>query len=86
MPEAANAEARRLYYILVLQCNGSALQVAKGVEKNNGFEAWRRMLQRHEPAAGGRHLSMMSKIMEPVFPSSIDSWEEAVTTWENDMR
>ena len=50
LPEAAKAEARQLYYILALQCNGSALQVVKGVEKNNGFEAWRRMLQRHEPA------------------------------------
>ena len=39
LPEAANNEARQLYYILALQCNGSALQVVKGVEKNNGFEA-----------------------------------------------
>ena len=61
LPEAAKAEARQLYYILVVQCSGSALQVVKGVEKNNGFEAWRRMLQRHEPATGGRHLTMMSK-------------------------
>ena len=86
LPEAAKAEARQLYYILALQCSGSALQVVKGVEKNNGFEAWRRMFQRHEPAAGGRHLSMMSKIMEPVFPSNTEGWEEALTTWENDVR
>ena len=86
LPEAAKAEARQLYYILALQCNGSALQVVKGVEKNNGFEAWRRMFQRHEPAAGGRHLSNMSKIMEPIFPSTIEGWEEALTTWENDVR
>ena len=39
LPEAAKTEARQLYYILALQCNGSALQVVKGVEKNNGFEA-----------------------------------------------
>ncbi len=74
LPEAAKAGARQLYYILALQCNGSALQVVKGVEKNNGFEAWRRMFQRHEPAAGGRHLSMMEKIMEPVFPNTIEGW------------
>ena len=30
LPEAAKAEARQLYYIVALQCNGSALQVVKG--------------------------------------------------------
>ena len=29
---------------------------------------------------------MTSKIMEPTFPSTIDGWEEALTTWENDVR
>ena len=29
---------------------------------------------------------MMAKIMEPVFPSTIEGWEEALTTWENDVR
>ena len=29
---------------------------------------------------------MMTKIMEPVFPSTIEGWEEALTTWENDVR
>ena len=48
LPEEVKAEARQLYYILALQCNGNALHVVK---KNNGFEAWRRMFQRHEPAA-----------------------------------
>ena len=82
LPEAAKAEARQLCYILALQCSGSALQVVKGVEKNNGFEAWRRMFQRQEPAAGGRLLSMMAKIMEPVFPSTIEGWEEALNVGE----
>ena len=81
LPEAAKADAQQLYYILVLQCNGSALQCCRGRR-----EAWRRMFQRLEPAAGGRHLSMMAKIMEPVFPSTIEGWEEALTTWENDVR
>ncbi len=29
---------------------------------------------------------MMAKIMEPVFPSTIEGWEEALTTRENDVR
>ena len=29
---------------------------------------------------------MMAKIMESVFPSTIEGWEEALTTWENDVR
>ena len=28
---------------------------------------------------------MITKIMEPVFPSTIEGWE-ALTTWENDVR
>ena len=83
--DAAKSEARQLSYILALQCNGRALQVVKGVEKNRGFEAWRRMFQRHEPAADGRHLPMMAKIVEPVFPNTIEGWEEALTTWGNDV-
>ncbi len=31
-------------------------------------------------------MSKMAKIMEPVFPSTIEGWEEALTTWENDVR
>ena len=35
------------------------------------------MLQRREPATGGRRLAMLSKQnLEPIFPSAIDGWEE----------
>ena len=78
--------SRQLYYVLALSVKGNALAIVKGVEKNNGIEAWRKLNMRYEPESSSRHYSMMHRLMEVPFSSDLDQLEAAITNWENRVR
>ena len=56
--------------------------------QNNGFEAWRRLTRRYDPATASRKRTMLRAIFSPQkqklenLPAAIEEWADAVRTYE----
>ena len=56
--------------------------------QNNGFEAWRRLTRRYDPATASRKRTMLRAIISPQrqklenLPQAIEEWADAVRTYE----
>ena len=54
----------------------------------NGYEAWRRLTKRYDPATASRKRTMLKTIMSPqkqkleALPQAIEEWMDAVRTYE----
>eukprot|EP00439_Symbiodinium_sp_Y106_P052723 s3817_g7.t1 len=69
MTEQEAIHARTLYHVLVQSVEGKALSILMNVEKLNGLEGWRALVDAYQPDLGGRHTSMLMGIISP-------SWEK----------
>ncbi len=67
LPVKMQRRSRTLYYMLVLQVKGKALEICRSVVAGHGYDAWRRLRQEYEPDAAGRHMGMLMSIITPNF-------------------
>ena len=59
LSEQEKADARRLAYILSQVLESTPLTAFMNVPQGNGFEGWRRLVQREEPRTGSHQVGML---------------------------
>ena len=64
-PDQAQANSKKLYYVLAMLLTGSPLLILKKTERGNGFEAWRQLRNRYEASATSRLHHLLGSIMKP---------------------
>ena len=87
--EVATDNARKMFCALTM-LQGPALILLKKVERGNGFEAWRLLVERHDRANASRLHHMLQSIMRPKaflhdaagFEVALNEWERLVQHWE----
>ena len=83
LSEPAQVHARTLYHILAQSVDGKALSVMMNVERQNGFEAWKALVDTYQPDLGGRHTSMLIGIISPSWEAVTEGdFLEALENWE----
>ena len=76
--------ARRMFYALTMPLQGPPLLLLKRVERGNGFEAWRQLVERYEGANASRLHHMLQSTMRPkAFPLDSGGFEVAWNEWEH---
>ena len=75
--------AKTLYHILAQSVEGKALSILMNVEKQNGFEGWKALVEAYQPDLGGRHTSMLMGIISPAWEKSTEAtFLEHLENWE----
>ncbi|CAE7848057.1 RE1 [Symbiodinium necroappetens] len=75
--------AKTLYHILAQSVEGKALSILMNVEKQNGFEGWKALVEAYQPDLGGRHTSMLMGIISPAWEKSAEAtFLEDLENWE----
>ena len=87
--DGANSEAcRQLYYILLLLCTSTALNIVVNAGQFEGLLAWRRLHQRYEPKVRTRFAGQMLELLNWSFEGDVQQrlelFERAVTKFETD--
>ena len=77
--------AVKVYFGLVMLTSHQALRVVKTVTDSNGFEAYRRLSQRFNPASGGRTLGRLSRILRPDLGGDAATLLDKLTAWEQEI-
>ncbi|OLQ03440.1 Retrovirus-related Pol polyprotein from transposon TNT 1-94 [Symbiodinium microadriaticum] len=75
--------SKTLYHILAQSVEGKALSILMNVEKQNGFEGWKALVDAYQPDLGGRHTSMLMGIISPSWEKSSEAtFLEDLENWE----
>ena len=83
LSEVGKTHARTLYHILAQSVEGKALSILMNVEKLNGFEGWKALVDAYQPDLGGRHTSMLMGIISPAWEKSTEAtFLEDLENWE----
>ena len=92
MTEIVRGIAKKVYIMVVTAVKGKALGLLRGVEKFNGFAAWRALKNHYEPDLAGRHAGMLCGLLTPDWQTRHDtgadfvelltSWETGIAQWE----
>ena len=67
---------------------GEPFDLTHNVEKGNGFECWRKLARRYDPATGGRKRNLLKQVLSPgrckmeELAGALERWEEAVSRYE----
>jgi hypothetical protein len=80
--QESKQEAMTLSFILAQTLQGPPLHMLMNVEAYNGFEAWRRLVKKEEPALGSAQISQLTAIMRYSFSVKMESWEDEVQRLE----
>ena len=91
LTERAQVHSRTLYHVLVQSVEGKALSILMNVEKQNGLEGWRALVEAYQPDLGGRHTSMLMGIISPAwekvteadFLESLEQWEVLIRRYQD---
>ena len=82
--DVAFENARKMFYALTTLLQAPPLLLLKRVERGNGFEAWRQLVERHEGANASRLHHMLQSIMRPrAFPQDSGRFEVTLIEWEH---
>ena len=89
--DGANADAcRQLYYILLMLCQGTALNIIVNAGELQGCVAWRRLHQRYEPKAttrfAGQTLELLSWSFDGDLQGRLELFERHLARFENDPK
>ena len=89
--DGANADAcRQLYYILLMLCQGTALNIIVNAGELQGCIAWRRLHQRYEPKAktrfAGQMLELLSWSFDGDLQGRLELFERHLARFENDSK
>ena len=83
MSEENRADARKIYFVLIMILKGPPLLLLRQTEKGNGYEAWRRLHCRYESQASARVTALLGQVMKPApFPAEASAFEAALQQWE----
>ena len=87
--EGLDQKSAQLCLILSQLTDGEAFDIVVNSGKNAGFEAWRRLHRRYDPATGGRRRNMLREIIGPGrckqdrdLQPAIERWEDLVVRYE----
>ena len=91
LSEQGRIHAGTLYHILAQGMEGKALSILMNVEKLNGFEGWKALVDAYQPDLGGRHTSMLMGIISPnweksteaTFLEDLENWEVLVRRYQD---
>ena len=91
MNEQEAMHARTLYHVLVQSVEGKGLSILMNVEKLNGLEGWRALVDAYQPDLGGRHTSMLmgiispswEKVTEADFLENVEKWEVLIRRYQD---
>ena len=91
MRAGSQADAREIYFVLIMILKGPPLLLLRQVEKGNGYEAWRRLHDRYESQASARVAALLGQVLRPAafpaeasaFETALQEWELQVTKWES---
>ena len=78
----------KFYSILASYTKNEPLRVIKSMTDYNGLEAWRNLIQEHEPYTRGRGLALLNKVLNHKFDNkkthleNLVAFEEAIETYE----
>ena len=89
--DGANADAsRQLYYILLILCQSTALNIVVNAGELQGCIAWRRLHQRYEPKAktrfAGQMLELLSWSFDGDLQGRLELFERHLARFENDSK
>ena len=89
--DGANADAcRQLYYILLMLCQSTALNIVVNAGELQGCIAWRRLHQRYEPKAktrfAGQMLELLSWSFDGDLQGRLELFERHLARFENDSK
>ena len=82
------AVSKKLYTILTSYTKGRPLRTIKQITEENGLEAWRILLEEHEPYTRGRSLRLLTSLTKYKFENkkttmeNILAFEEAIEQYE----
>ena len=62
--------SRKLFYVLVTVTDKAPLLIVQPVASGNGFEAWRRLCNRHKPQVQLQSMGTLTTILEATFPET----------------
>ena len=68
-------KSKKLYSILTSYTKGRPLRTIKQVQDENGFEAWRLLLEEHLPHTRARSLQLLSNLIHTKFDSKRTTME-----------
>ena len=78
----------KFYSILASYTKNKPLRVIKSMTDYNGLEAWRNLIQEHEPYTRGRGLALLNKVLNHKFDNkkthleNLVAFEEAIENYE----
>ena len=82
--EVATENARKMFYALTMLLQGPPFLLFKKVERGDGFEPWRLLVDRYDGANASRLHHMLQSIMRPkAFPQDAGGCEVFLNEWEH---
>ena len=73
--EEGKAQARKLHSILTSYTKGRPLRTIKQVASENGFEAWRMLVEEHQPHTRARSLQLLNSVLNHKFDAKKSTQE-----------
>ena len=78
----------QVHSVLTQLAEKEPFDIVNNSGQGRGFEAWRRLLKRYEPATAGRSKALLKAVQNPPrakleeLSAAIEHWEEQVTRYE----
>ena len=80
--KVATESARKVFHALTMLPQGPPWLLLKRVERGNGFEAWRLLVERYDGANASRLHHLLQSIVRPkAFPQDAGGFEVALNEW-----
>ena len=76
----------QLFAVLQTLCEGEAFTIVRSSGKNNGLEAWCRLVRRFDPSTGGRRRTMLRHILNPQKCNKLEDLSNTIELWEEQLR
>ena len=65
LTEQAQANARKIFFVLTMTVCGPPLGILKSTAQQNGYQAWHTLCGRYEGSSAGRQHNLLSKVLRP---------------------
>ena len=77
---------KQMFWIFTSNCSGEAFDIIKGVEKDNGGEAWRKLCARYDSRTLGKEMQLARQVVSPPKIKSLRDAVKGIDKWESDVR
>ena len=86
--EDDRAASAQLYWMMLMICNGAALNIVFLAGDSEGLEAWRQLTEKFEPKMrtrfAGQLMSILSFFLQGDTTGRVTAWEREIATYERD--